>query len=126
MTIPLIGLGWGLTIDQLEPFVVEPAIPEGVRFAQRDLSADGTIHERGAFCVLRWAVIDGADELDDLLTQLGLEEDSDQRAAVTAYLPTTRRKWALWEGYAIMPASVNYAFFPSNLTIMLNRLVRGS
>lgn len=118
----MIGLGHGLTIEQLSPFYVEPAIPEGVAYAQRDIAADGTVHEQGAFCVLTWPVIDGVEDMDTILTQLGLEDDADLRAAVTAYLPTKRRKWHLYQGYAYIPQAINYALWPSNLRIMLNRL----
>ena len=124
MTIPLIGLGHGLTLEQLSPFVVEPQISEGVHHAQRDVASDHTIHQQGVFCVLLWPVIDGVDDLDALLTQMGLEGDSDLRAAVTAYLPTTRSKWHLYQGYANMPQSLTYAFWPSGLRIMLNQLSR--
>lgn len=123
MTIPLIGLGHGLELGALVPFVVEPNIPEGVTYGQRDHAADGTVHEQGAFCVLNWAVIDGVDDLDALLTQMGLEDDSDQRAAITAYLPTRRAKWHVYEGYAIFPQTLTYALWPQNLRVMVNRLV---
>lgn len=123
MTVPLIGLGHDLELGDLVPFVVEPNIPEGVTFAQRDLSADGTVHEFGLHCVLTWAVIDGVDDLDALLTQMGLEDDADQRAAVTAYLPTRRSIWHVYNAYAIFPQTLTYAFFPTGLRIMLNRIV---
>lgn len=123
MTVPLIGLGSGLALGALVPFVVEPNIPDGVAYAQRDFGGDLTVHEQGAFCVLQWAVIDGVDDLDALLTQLGLEEDTDQRAAITAYLPTKRRIWHVYDGWAIMPQTLTYQFFPTNLRVMLNALV---
>jgi len=122
MTIPLIGIGHGLDISVLFPFVVEPAIPDGVQFAQRDFGADLTVHDRGAFCVLLWPVIDGVDDLDALLTQMGLEDDSDQRQAVTAYLPTKRRKWHVYNAWAIFPQTLSYALWPANLRIVLNSL----
>jgi hypothetical protein len=124
MTVPLIGTGHGLALDALSPFIVDPQCPDGVQFAQRDYSADGTIHEQGAFCVLIWPVIDGVEDLDALLTQMGLEEDADQRAAVTAYLPTKRRKWHLYNAYANIPPTINYALWPSNLRVMLNALTQ--
>lgn len=124
MTVPLIGLGHGLTLGQLAEFVVEPAIPDGVQFAQRDRGSDLTIHEQGAFCVLQWAVIDGLDDLETLLTQIGLEEDADQRAAVTAYLPTRRHYiWHVYNAYASFPATLTYQFNPSGLAVILDSLV---
>lgn len=124
MPEPLIGIGWGLTLAALVPFVVEPAIPEGVGYAQRDFAADGTIHEQGAFCVLQWPVIDGVDDLDALLTQMGLENDADQRSSVTAYLPTKRSKWHVYNAYATMPQTLTYSLWPSDLRILLNGLVQ--
>jgi hypothetical protein len=126
MSVPLVGIGHGLTLGQLVPFVVEPAIPEGVSYAQRDIVGDLTVHEQGLFCVLTWAVIDGVDGLeglDALLTQMGLEEDTDQRASITAYLPTRRQKWHVYNAYALFPQTLTYAFFPTGLRIMLNGLI---
>jgi hypothetical protein len=123
MPVPLVGIGHGLTLSALVPFVVEPNIPDGVMYAQRDFAADGTVYDQGLFCVLNWAVIDGVDDLDALLTQMGLEDDADQRAAITAYLPTRRAKWHVYDCWAIMPSTLTYQFNPANLRVMLNRLL---
>lgn len=127
MTVPLIGLGSNLALAALVPFVVEPHIPDGVVYAQRDYGLDLTIHERGAFCLAIWGVVDGieGDEgLDALLTQMGLEDDSDQRSAVTVYLPTKRGKWHRYNGYAVIPQTIRYFLWPTDLQIMFNNLVQ--
>lgn len=122
MTEPLIGIGHGLALIDLVPFIIEPAISEGVANAQRDFAGDGTVHERGSHCVLLWPVIDGVEDLTALLAQMGLDEDDDLRTAVTAYLPTKRRNWHRFNGYAIMPQTLTYAFWPSNLRVVINAL----
>jgi hypothetical protein len=124
MTEPLIGIGHGLELADLVPFIIEPAISEGVANAQRDFSGDGTIHERGSHCVLLWPVIDGVEDLTALLAQIGLDDDADLRTAVTAYLPTKRRNWHLYNAWALMPQTLNYAFWPQNLRVMLNGVVQ--
>lgn len=123
MTVPLIGQGHDLALGALSPFVIEPQISEGVHTAQRDVAADGSVHTQGLFCTLVWPVIDGVDDLTALLTQLGLEQESDLRTAVTAYLPTTRRNWHLYNAWALAPSVIRYAFWPSDLRIVLTRLV---
>lgn len=123
MTVPLLGIGHGLTLAQLVPFVVEPDIPEGVTYAQRDFAADGTVHLQGLHCVLEWAVFDGVDDLDATLAQLGLDEDTDTRSAVTVYLPTTRQKWHVYNGWAVAPSTIRYALWPQGVRVMLNGLI---
>lgn len=120
MTQALIGIGHGLTLGELAPFLIDPQISEGVAHAQRDYAGDQTIHERGAFCVLLWPVIDGEEDLDTLLAQMGLDDDDDLRTAVTAYLPTKRRKWHLYNAYANMPQTLNFALWPTNLRVIFN------
>lgn len=124
MTVPLVGIGHNVALLSLVEFIVEPQISEGVQFAQRDVASDRAIHERGAFCVLLWPVIDGVDDLDALLTQMGLEDDTDERTAITAYLPTKRRKWHRYNAYANFPQTLTYALWPSNLRILLNDLIQ--
>ena len=124
MTSPLVGIGHGLALGSLVPFVVEPQTGNGVQYAQRDVGADGTIHERGLHAVLLWPLLETEADLIAVLTQLGLEEDSDQRAAVSVYLPTRRRIFHVYNAWAIFPATVPFAYFPQSLRIMLNRLIQ--
>lgn len=124
MTVPLIGLGLGLDLVDLAEFIVEPAIPEGVHAAQRDLGADLTLHEQGLYCVLQWAVIDGMDDLDALLAQLGWATSTPTRTAITAYLPDWRQQFHRYQGYAIPPLSISYALWPADLRCVLNQLTR--
>lgn len=125
MTVPLIGLGHGLSLGQLVEFVVEPDIPGGgVHYAQRDFAADGTIHEQGTFCPLLWPLLEDEDQLEELLAQMGLEGENDQRAAVTIYLPTRRPYiWHVYNGYANFPPNITFQFWPQNLRVMLNGLI---
>lgn len=123
MTVPLVGVGHDLVLAALVPFVVEPQTGNGVSYAQRDFGADGSIHETGLFCPLLWPVIEDDTQLIDLLTQLGLEEDGDQRAAVSVYLPTKRRIWHVYNAWALAPAVLPFGLWTQNLRIMLNKLV---
>ena len=123
MTVPLVGIGHDLALGSLVAFAVDPQTGNGVQYAQRDVGADGAIFERGAFCPLLWPLLETEADLIAVLTQLGLEEDSDQRAAVSVYLPTRRRIWHVYNAWAIFPATVSFAFWPQNLRIMLNQLV---
>ena len=123
MTTPLIGIGHGLTLAQLSPFVVEPDIPLGVTYAQRDNAADGSIHLQGLHCRLRWPVIDGLDDLHATLAQVGLEEDTDTRAAVTVYLPTKRGHWHVYDAWANDPVDITFALWVQGVEVMLNGLI---
>lgn len=122
MTVPLIGIGHGLTIGQLAPFIVEPAIPLGVTYAQRDAAADGSIHLQGLHCRLQWPVMEGIDDLQATLAQMGLEEDTDTRAAVTVYLPTKRGYWHVYDAWANEPVDITFALWVQGVEVMLNRL----
>ena len=120
MSIPLIGIGSGLALEALTPFVVEPAIPEGVQAAQRDYGLDLTVFEQNSFCVLQWAVVDGEEEMQAIFAQMAL--NSFLRQAVTAYLPDWQQVWHIYNGFAIRPARTTYQFFPINLRVMINSL----
>ena len=123
MTIPLIGIGHGLTLAQLVEFVVEPQTGNGVQYAQRDRASDGTIHEQGAFCPLLWPLVEDEDQLEELLAQMGLEGENDQRTAVTVYLHTRRPYiWHVYNAYANFPPNLTVSFWPQDLRIMLNGL----
>lgn len=123
MPVPLVGIGHGLTLAQLTEFIVEPAIPQGVTYAQRDGAADGSIHLRGQHCRLQWPVMESLEDLQATLAQLGLEEDTDTRAAVTVYLPTKRGYWHVYDAWANDPVDITYALWVQGVEVMLNGLV---
>ena len=120
MSIPLIGIGSGLALGSLLPFVVEPAVPEGVQAAQRDYGLDLSVYEQNSFCILQWAVIDGEEDMRAIFAQMGL--DTFLRQAVTAYLPDWQSVWGLYNAYAIRPARTTYALWPQNVRVLLNQV----
>lgn len=125
MTEPLIATGLALTIDDLSPFLVEPAIPDGVHNAQRDFSADMSVWDQGLHCVLLWPVIDGAEDLRTLLAQMGIHAAGGfLRQGVTAYLPDGDQEYHLYSGYAVRPRVISYQFFPTNLRVVINNMTR--
>jgi len=118
----LVKVGHSNPLEDLVVVAPQPRSPEGVQYAQRDVAADGTIHEQGLFIPLLWSSISTATAYQALLTQLGLA--SAQRAAITLYAPDFQRNWYRWNGYAIRPQVSTYATFYRDIRIMVNRLVQ--
>lgn len=114
--------GHGVALVDLDPIVPQPRSPDGVRAAQRDLALDGSVFEQGLYIVLEWSSMGNAAAYQGLLASAGL--DTFLRAAITLYAPNFEREWHRYNGYAIRPLSPNYAIFPRNILITVNRLER--
>jgi hypothetical protein len=122
MPVPLVGIGHGLTLSQLVEFVVEPGIPFGVTFAQRDKGSDNSIHLQGRHCRLPWEVFESIEDMQAQLAQLGLTEGV-TRAAVTVYLPTDDGYWHVYDAWAEKPATIRYQLWPQGIEVLLTEMV---
>lgn len=118
----LVGLGHGLDVEDLSPWVVQPQCADGVIAAQVDFGADGSIFEQGYYARLVWPALETIEEYQQILAQAGL--DAFMRRAVSVYLPDFQRAWHLYNGYAIRPRTPNYRLWPNDVTMMINRLKR--
>lgn len=116
----LVAQGHDVALLDLDPIVPQPRSPEGVQAAQRDFGADGSVFETGLFIRLQWSSLGNATAYQTLLAQLGL--DDQLRQAITLYAPNFEREWKRWNGYAVRPAAANYAIFPRDIEVVVNRL----
>lgn len=116
------AIGWNIDDEDLNEFDPQPASPDGVIAAVREFGGDGSLHEQGLHCTLRWDVLDGIEEYR--LTLAGLDLESFLRRQVTLRLPDFEGYFHRYNGYVIRPTSPNYQFFPTNITVVANRLTR--
>lgn len=124
MTVPLIGIGHDLTLEQLSEFIVEPNCPDGVHNAQRDIASDRSRFEAGLHAICIWDVIDGIDDLQALLAQMGIHSGGFLRQAVTVYLPVFDGAFHRYNGYANRPQMIRYAFFPVDLRVVFDDMTQ--
>lgn len=120
MPLYQVAQGHSVALLDLDPIVPQPRSPQGVQAAQRDYGADGSVFETGLFIRLQWSSLANEAAYQTLLAQLGL--DDQLRQAITLYAPDFEREWRRYNGYAIRPEATNYAIFPRDIIIAVNRL----
>lgn len=116
----LMADGFNVALESLAAITPQPRSTAGVQAAQREYGADGSVFESGLFIVLEWTSLGSATDYQTLLGQLGL--DNALRNAITLYAPNFERVWTRYNGYAIRPAATNYAIFPRDIRVIVNRL----
>lgn len=114
------ALGHDVALLSLATIVPQPRSPQGVQAAQRDFAADGSVFETGLFIRLLWSSLGSETQYQALLTQFSL--DTFLRFSVTLYAPNFERVWTRYNGSAIRPSATNYAIFPRDIQIVVNRL----
>lgn len=112
-------VGHGLDYEDTELIVPQPS-SKGVEVTERSFGADGTVHDRGAFIVLEWGLLQGASSYLTLMTQFGLH--TSKKSSVTAWLRDDLFVWRLYEGYAIRPQQRWGNYFPREIRIVIRDL----
>lgn len=121
MTIYKVALGFDAADELLEPLVFQPR-SDGVRPLVVNPTPLGAV-EHGLYAVLVWNVLEGAEEYQAVLAQLGL--NSGVAREVTITLPNFTRNWDKYNGVALRPVpgeDVRWNFFPRDLTIIVRDL----
>jgi hypothetical protein len=114
-----VATGHGLVYADTELIVPQPA-SVGVEVTERSFGADGTVHDRGAYIELQWALLQGTSMYVAVMTQFGLH--TTKRAAVTAWLRDDLFIWRLYEGWAIRPQQRWAGYFPRDVRIIIRDL----
>lgn len=96
----------------------------GVMVVQRNIGADGTVHEIGKWARLEWNVLDSATEYLAVLTAFGLHNAL--TASVTVYIRNEFFAYARYNATATRPQMQSQVrwenFFPRDISIILKEL----